>query len=132
MPVFHVVNQSSQQYLFYTDPIINIFDQIGEHVLVKRMNNQNENKGGYHLGEIVGHLKEDEINKKKYYILNLYFSTAYQELVIDEEDGEYANLVEQHEYIFPKEEFEGFMMTLEAMYEQQGKFQTLLRHSNVR
>ncbi|MDA3823744.1 MAG: hypothetical protein PF450_14200 [Bacteroidales bacterium] len=95
------------------------------------MNNENENKSGYYLGEIAGRLTESEIDEKKYYILNLYFSTAYQELIFDEETEEYTNLIDHHEYIFPKGEFKRFMMTLDAMYEQQGKFQTLLRHSNI-
>lgn len=131
MPVFQVVNQSSKQYLFFPDPILNIFDHINELVLVKRMNNENENKSGYYLGEIAGRLTESENNKKKYYILNLYFSTAYQELTLDEETDTFTNLIDHHEYIFPKGEFKRFMMTLDAMYEQQGKFQTLLRHSTI-
>ncbi len=126
-----MVNPQSQQFIIFTEQLINLYRNIGEFVRIKRKDNKASQKTGYYLGEIYGCLEEYTQNKKSYYKLTLYIGAAYKILQLNSAGTEFTDIIEEQEYWFPEEELTRFIECIDSMYSQQTHFTMLMMNTDI-
>lgn len=131
MPVFQMVNESSQQFIIYTEPLINLYRNIDKFVRVKRKDNKNNQKTGYYLGEIYGRIEEYEVDEQDYYKLTLHIGMPYKIMHLDEDTETFSDILANQEYWFPKEELAKFIECIDTMYSQHTHFTMMLMNTDI-
>lgn len=131
MPVFQMVNSSSQQFTIYTEPLINLYRNIDQFVRIKRKDNKSNQKSGYYLGEIYGCIEEYKVEAKPYYKLTLYIGAPYKILQVDDETNELTDVLEEQAYWFPKDELARFIECIDSMYSQMAHFSLLVMNTDI-
>lgn len=127
--IFHVVNRDHKQFQVYAEPLLNVWEEKGRYVRIKRKDNDPE-KAGYYPGEVYGVIEDFTDADKEYSLLTLYIGTAYQRMKF-ENNKDPENAIEVHEYFFPKKVFIRYMKTLKDMVTQKTIFERLLSSSEI-
>ena len=129
MPVFQMVNPSSQQFVIYAEPIINLYRNKDKFVRIKRKGKSSK-KSGYYQGEIYGILEEDKYDEKPYLKITLHIGAPYKTMHLNE-NRELSDVVDVQEYYFPKTELIRFIKSIDAMYTQSSHFTMLLMDTEI-
>ena len=130
---FQMVNPNSKEYFIYADPLITIYNYLGDFVRVKKRDREPKRGRGYHQGEIYGiALESDLTTQSKHYIkLILYFGPAEKTLKLNKTETSFLNTIEKQEFIFPFDEFGYFAKAIEAMYTQRSDYMYLKMNTAV-
>lgn len=129
MPVFQMVNSSSQQFTIFAEPIINLYRNKGEFVRIKRKG-KSSRKSGYYLGEIYGILEEYEYAEEDYLKITLHIGAPYKTMQLNDKN-ELSDVIEVQEYYFPKTELIRFIKSIDAMYTQSSHFTMMLLDTDI-
>ena len=127
---FHMVNAESEDFFIYDEPFINVCRNPNKYVRVKKRDRYPKDNRGYYQGEIYGYLDEVEIDGEQVSEFNLYFGPAEKALKFDAE-GSLTGIINQHEYLFPKEEFLHFAKAIDLMFTQHRDFIMLKMNADV-
>ena len=128
MPVFQMVNQQSQQFIIYAEPLINLYRNIGEFVRIKRKDNKSNQKSGYYLGEIYGRI---EVGEPSGYKLTLFIGSPYKIMQLNAEGDGLSDVIEEQEYLFPEEDLIRFIECIDSMLIQNSHFTLLMMNTEI-
>ena len=139
---FQMVNSEGQQFFIYADPLISVYNNPDRYVRIKRKDSQPNKHAGYHSGEIYGRIKSFKRTTKKttnkpksleiwYTRLTLYFGPAEKNLKLDEDNTELLDVIDEQKYVFPKQELEIYVKSMETMRTQNENFKLLMRNTDV-
>lgn len=129
-PVFQIVNPQSQQFIIYTEPILNLFRNLNSFVRIKRKDNNQNSESGFYQGEIYGSIDECVGKIKSYYKLSVYIGAPSKILEVSS-DNELRDVIEMQEYYFPKVELTRFIECIDSMYTQNTHFSMLMMNTDV-
>lgn len=129
-PVFQIVNPRGQQFTIYTEPILNLFQNLNCFVRIKRKDSNPSNRSGYYQGEIYGSIDECKGKNKSYYKLSLFIGEPSKELRLTN-DNQLSDVIEMQEFYFPKVELTEFIKCINSMYTQTTHFTMLKMNIDV-
>lgn len=127
----HMVNESSQNYAIFAEPLISIARNRGKFVRVKRRNGMRKRNAAGHLGEVYGVCRYVRRHGEAFTRLELYFGPADKLMRLDEAGAEVLHHVEKHSYLFPRDEFSCLVQAIETMYGQSAQFAALRMGADV-
>lgn len=129
-PAFQVVNPHSQEFIFHTESILNLFRNINSNVRIKRKDNNKNSSSGYYQGEIYASINECAGKDKSYYKIKIFIG-APSELLKVSSDEEFSDVIEMQEYFYPKVELTKFIECIDFMYTQSTHFTMLMMDTDV-
>lgn len=127
---FQMVNSDCQQFAIYADPLINTFRNQGDFVRVKKRDGPGK-KLSYYPGEIYGCIDLVEVEEERYFRLIIHIGLAEKAIKLSGDGTDLLNVIDRQTYLFPEDEFAGFMTAIEAMHDQTATFALLERGAEV-
>ena len=130
---FQMVNPNSREFFIYADPLITIFNYLGDFVRVKKRDREPKYGRGYYQGEIYGIANESDLTIQRSHDirLTLYFGPAEKTLKLNKKETSFLNAIEKQEFFFPYDEFKYFVKAIEAMYTQHSDYMYLKMNAEV-
>lgn len=128
---FQMVNSDCQQFTIYADPLINTFRNQDEFVRVKKRDGPGKRRVSYYPGEIYGYIDLVEVEEERYFRLIIYIGLAEKAIKFSGDGTDLLNVIDRQTYLFPEDEFAGFMTAIEAMHDQTATFAMLERGAEV-
>ena len=131
----HMVNPQANDFFIFAEYLIAMAEYPDEYILVKIRDKEIDNNTHDYQGEIWGQMTISNVinpeDTEMYASILLCFGPAGKALKFNERDRKFKDVVEEHRYTFPFDEFEGFLIALEAMAIQETDFKALKRGSSV-
>ena len=131
----HMVNPRANDFFIFAEYLIAMSEYPDEYILVKIRDKEIDNNTHDYQGEIWGQMTISNVinpeDTEMYASILLCFGPAGKALKFNERDRKFKEVVEEHRYTFPFDEFEGFLIALEAMAIQEKNFKALKRGSSI-
>ncbi|MCD4677848.1 MAG: hypothetical protein K8S18_17915 [Desulfobacula sp.] len=131
---FNMVNPKRKEFFIYAKYLKGLYKHHGKFYVVKKRDREYKKDRGYHQGEVVGRLFENDKeieHENPVTTIWLYFGPGEQSLKLNDDETDILNWVEKHSYSFPKEEFEHFVKTIIYMRKQHDDYDYLKMGAGV-
>lgn len=126
-----MVSSDSREFTIFADPLVALYENPKEWVLVKKKDGGRRKNKSYYPGEIYGLLRVRVHEKKRFYQLDLYMGEQYKTIKIDAEINQPLDIIDKHTYFFPDDELDAFVKCIRLMSDQQDIFGKTKRGSYV-
>jgi len=131
----HMVNPQANDFFIFAEYLIAMAEYTDKYILVKIRDKEIDNDTHDYQGEIWGKMTMSNLIRPEdlemYASILLCFGPAGKAMRFDESKSQFTDVVEKHEYTFPFDEFESFLISIEAMAVQEKDFKALKRGSSI-
>jgi hypothetical protein len=121
-----MVNSDGEQFTMFAEPFLRLLNKPDEYALVKKMDKHPQQARGYHGGEILAQIDENDDD----WVVTLYFGSLSQRMEFKEGHGP-VNVLTSQEFNLPKSELESFRSSVEIMMEQTRKFDRMKMNADA-
>nr|WP_319492410.1 hypothetical protein [uncultured Desulfobacter sp.] len=130
-----MVSPQANDFFIFAEYLIAMAEYPDEYIQVKIRDKEIENDTHDYQGEIWGKMTISDLIKPEdsemYASILLCFGPAGKAMRFDDSERKFKDVVEEHRYTFPFDEFEGFLIAVEAMAVQEKDFKALKRGSSI-